>query len=65
MALYATLEHNNEIKEHFIGIYPINKVVKSLEQYFLDHSIDMPNARFACMGTEMGLNPSANMQHLT
>ena len=27
MAIYATFEHNNEIKEHVIGIYPVIKVV--------------------------------------
>ena len=46
-------------KEHFIAIYPVSKVVtaslsapsimKSFEQYFLDHSIDMSKARFVCM----------------
>ena len=50
MAVYATFEHN-KTKEYFIGIYPVSKVVgaslsapnimKSLEQYFLDHSIRM------------------------
>ena len=49
--MYATFEHNNETNEHFIAIYPIGKVagaslsapnvMKSLEQYFLDHSIRM------------------------
>lgn len=61
VVLYATFEHNNETKEDFIGINPISKVlwlslsariiVKSLEQYFLDHSNDMSKARFACMDT--------------
>ena len=59
MAVYATFKHNNEKKEHFIGIYPVSKVVtaslsapsimKSFEQYFLDHSIDLSKARFVCM----------------
>lgn len=61
MVLYATFEHNNETKEDFIGINPISKVLwvslsagnimKSLEQYFLNHSNDMSKARFACMDT--------------
>ena len=61
VVLYATFEHNNETKEDFIGIDPISKVLwvslsagnimKSLEQYFLDHSNDMSKARFACMDT--------------
>ena len=51
----------DETKEDFIGINPISKVLwvslsagnimKSLEQYFLDHSNDMSKARFACMDT--------------
>ena len=65
MAVYATFKHNNEKKEHFIGIYPVSKVVtaslsapsimKSFEQYFLDHSIDMSKARFVCMEATNGI----------
>ena len=51
MAVYVTFEYNDETNKHFIGIYPVSKVVgeslsapnimKSLEQYFLYHSIPM------------------------
>ena len=55
MAAYATFEHNSVIAEHFVGIYPLSKVVgtslsaanimKSLEEYFQDQSVDL------CMDT--------------
>ena len=50
MAVYATFEHNGVIVEHFVGIYPIVKVVgkslsaanikKYLEEYFQGHLVD-------------------------
>ena len=61
MAVYATFEHNGVIAEHFVGIYPISKVVatllsttkimKSLEEYFQDQSVDLTRVRFAYMDT--------------
>ena len=61
MAVYVTFEHNVVIVEHFVSIYPISKVVgtslsaanimKSLEEYFQDGSVDLTRAHFACMGT--------------
>ena len=86
MAVYAPFEHNNETNEHFIGIYPIGKVVgaslsapnimKSLEQYFLDHSIRMSKHDLKrdllvwtelmwIQGKEVGLNAYSNTQYLT
>ena len=51
MAVYAIFAHNDVITEHFVGFYPISKVVgtsfsaanimKSLEEYFQDHSVDL------------------------
>ena len=61
MAVYRSLEHNGRVAEHFIGIYPISKVVgtslsaenimTSLEKSFIDLSIDIKKARFTCMDT--------------
>ena len=60
MAVHATFDHNNEINV-FNGIYLIRKfvraslsppnIMKSLEQYFPDQSIDMSKVRIACMDT--------------
>ena len=51
MAVYAIFEHNDVITEHFVDFYPISKVVglsfsagnimKSLEEYFQDQSVDL------------------------
>ena len=51
MAVYAIFEHNDVISEHFVGFYPVSKVVgtsfcaanimKSLEEYFQDQSVDL------------------------
>ena len=60
MAIYAIFEHNNWIKEHFIGIYPLSNVVgahltagnmQSLEKYFEDSFIDLSKVQFSCMDT--------------
>ena len=85
MAVYATFEHN-KTKEYFIDIYPVSKVVgaslsapnimKSLEQYFLDHSICMSKHDLNrdllvwthlmwIQGKEVGLNTYSNTQYLT
>ena len=54
-------EYNGVITKHFVGIYPLSKVVgallsaanimKSLEKYFQNQSVDLMRARFACMDT--------------
>ena len=53
MVVYAIFEHNNQIKAHFVGIYPLSKVVgahltagnmQSLEKYFEDSFIDLSKA---------------------
>ena len=61
MAVYATFEYNGVITKHFVGIYPLSKVVgallsaanimKSLEKYFQNQSADLMRARFSCMDT--------------
>ena len=61
MAVYATFEHHGVIAEHFVFIYLLSKVVrtslsaadimKSLEEYFQDQSVDLMRAWFACMDT--------------
>ena len=61
MAIYGSFEHNKKVSEHFIGIYPISKLVgtklsaenimHSLKKYFEDASINIKQARFACMDT--------------
>ena len=61
MAVYATFEHNGVITKHFVDIYSLSKVVgtslsaatimKSLEEYFQNQSVDLMRARFACMDT--------------
>ena len=61
MAIYGSFEHNKKVSEHFIGIYPISKLVGTklsagnimhcLKKYFEDASINIKQARFACMDT--------------
>ena len=61
MAVYGSFEHNGRVAEHFIGIYTISKVVgtslsaenimASLGKFFIDLSINIKKARFACMDT--------------
>ena len=59
MAVYGSFEHNG-VAEHFIGIYPISKVVgtslsaenmASLKKNLIDLSVDIKKAKFACMDT--------------
>ena len=61
MVVYATFKHNGVIAGYSVVIYPISKVVgtplsavkvmKSLEEYFQDQSVDLIRAWFACMDT--------------
>ena len=47
----AVYEHNGVIAERFVGIYTITKLLKSLDEYFQDQSVDLMRAQFACMDT--------------
>ena len=56
MAIYRSFKHSCRVAECFIGIYPIRKIVgaslsaenmASLEEIFIDLSIDINKARFA------------------
>ena len=60
-AVYRNFGYNGRVAEHFIGIYPISKVVVTclsaenimapLEKIFIDLSINIKKARLACMVT--------------
>ena len=59
LTFYATFIMNGEVKQYFIGLIPISKVVgtqifavniiSALENVFKDLDIPLRNARFACM----------------
>ena len=59
LTFYATFIMNGEVKQYFIGLIPISKVIgtqifavniiSALENVFKDLDIPLRNARFACM----------------
>ena len=61
MAVYATFEHGGAVKEHFIGLLPLSKLVgtslsapnvfKVIENFFVSINVPLRNARYACMDT--------------
>ena len=63
LAVYATFENQGIIKEHFIGLIPMSKLVGStlsagnifrvLQTFFENIKVPLRLARFACMTTQM------------
>ena len=61
LAIYATFEHGGTVKEHFIGLLPLSKLVgtclsapnvfKVIEDFFQGINVPLRNARYACMDT--------------
>ena len=60
MAIYATFNYQGTIKEHYLGIIPISKLVgtelsapnimKALIKFFDKMNIPITQAHFSCMG---------------
>ena len=61
LVIYATFLQDTVVKEHFIGLIPVSKVVgthlsavnimDALKRFFKDLDIPLKNAKFACMDT--------------
>ena len=61
LVIYATFLQDTVVKEHFVGLIPVSKVVGThlsavnimgaLERFFKDLDIPLRNAKFACMDT--------------
>ena len=61
LVIYATFLQDNAVKEHFVGLIPVSKVVGThlsavnimgaLELFFKDLDIPLRYAKFACMDT--------------
>jgi hypothetical protein len=61
LAIYASFEHFGLVKEHFIGLLPLSKLVgtslsaknlfKVIEDFFVSIDVPLRNARYACMDT--------------
>ena len=61
MAIYATFNHQGTIKEHYVGIIPISKLVgnelsapnvmRALIKLFDDINVSITKARYSCMDT--------------
>ena len=66
LALYATFTLNEEVKDYFIGLILISKVVgthlsainimSALKRFFRDLDIPLKNAKFTCMDTTLILD---------
>ena len=61
LVIYAKFLQDTVVKEHFVGLIPVSKVVgmhlsavnimSALERFFKDLDIPLRNAKFACMDT--------------